>query len=408
MKVIGVWKYNCASTLLMVYLLETPDNRAICFMSRPDSSLPSDNQQKDSLAKKIVFAFIPLLLLLLMAELGLRWVYFQKHSVDTFALVEVFRSAKQHRVTRQLKDAREKAVNKVEQAKKELGVPKRLLNKVLFSPEGEELATEFKKRYEKNFKLLVAETDKIKSKLAMLYIPMGVYKKPVRTRTRNICQKFYSDLARKYNIDFIDVTPTFLEYPEDLVTLIPDDKHLSRFGNKLVVRELSKYFDKYDSYRADFKFRKRPAVFGDIQAGFNIVWNNMEIPPSRALINAQGLRMGYDITFPKKKQRILALGDSYTFGNGLPNHHTYPYLLGTKYPDKEFINAGVSGYTIIDEASLFAERAKYVEPDITLLQVVDNDISDLFYFSRNLCGRKGNIFKPSKLETDFINKVKKH
>jgi len=54
-----------------------------------------------------------------------------------------------------------------------------------------------------------------------------------------------------------------------------------------------------------------------------------------------------------------------------------------KYSDKEVINAGVAGYTITDEVSLFVERAKYVEPDITILQVLDNNLHDLLYFKRN-------------------------
>ena len=112
--------------------------------------------------------------------------------------------------------------------------------------------------------------------------------------------------------------------------------------------------------------------------------------------------MDYNLTFPKKKQKILILGDSYTFGPYLPNYHVYPNLLDKKYSDKEIINAGVAGYTITDESSLFMERAKCVEPDITVLQVLDRDLHDLFYFKRNQFDRNGKVHTPSRLEEEFL------
>jgi lysophospholipase L1-like esterase len=127
--------------------------------------------------------------------------------------------------------------------------------------------------------------------------------------------------------------------------------------------------------------------------------------PYQVITNIQGLRMEYDLTFPKQKQRILILGDSFTFGPYLSNHHCYPNLLDKKYSDKEIINAGKAGYTVTDEVSLFMERAKYVEPDITVLQVLENDIEELFYFLKNQYNRKGRTFKPSQEEIELMQQL---
>lgn len=81
-------------------------------------------------------------------------------------------------------------------------------------------------------------------------------------------------------------------------------------------------------------------------------------------------------------------------------------MLQKKFPDKEFIKGGVCGYTITVEAALFSERAKFCEPDIVMLQVVNNDLSDLFYFHRLRFYRNPESVKPSKQEEKYINKLR--
>jgi hypothetical protein len=52
------------------------------------------------------------------------------------------------------------------------------------------------------------------------------------------------------------------------------------------------------------------------------------------------------------------------------------------------------------------ERAKYVEPDITIIQVLENDIPDLFYFERNEFDRKKRTFQPSQAELDLMKAIR--
>ncbi len=365
------------------------------------------NKRSLSFFKILVFSVIPLLILILILELGFRFYFYQKEGQYDLAIVELYDRGKFDLLKRL---AQKKVAD--------LAVPPRL-EEALYSEEGEPLFEEFKKLYEKYFKLLVTATKKIDSKFVVLYIPSDNYRtKSFNKKTR----KFYRELTQKYEIEFLDSTDEFMKWPTDIPTLRPENGHLSRFGNKLVVENLAEVIKKYDDYRSSFHFSERPKLFGDLVPNEKKYWRLWEAKPFRATTNSQGLRLNYNLAFPKIKQRILILGDSFTYGPYLGDHETYPALLDTKFPEKEVINGGVLGYTITDEVGLFVGRAKYVEPDITILQVLDNDIYGLFFFKRNEFSRnkylsrrlsgitsmsaKKKIFPPSEQELNFIELIR--
>jgi hypothetical protein len=89
---------------------------------------------------------------------------------------------------------------------------------------------------------------------------------------------------------------------------------------------------------------------------------------ARVVTNALGLR---DFRPPHKaegKEQILVLGDSFTFGYGLPLEGSYPYQLeqllngpgGTS--GYEVINAGVPGYDTVDEVELLRTVLPHYSP----------------------------------------------
>ena len=97
----------------------------------------------------------------------------------------------------------------------------------------------------------------------------------------------------------------------------------------------------------------------DGELEFRLMANlDREYAGARVVTNSLGLR---DFRPPHKsadKQQILVLGDSFTFGYGLPLEKSYPYLLeqylnqqqnGIQY---EVMNAGVPGYDTVDELGL--------------------------------------------------------
>ena len=127
----------------------------------------------------------------------------------------------------------------------------------------------------------------------------------------------------------------------------------------------------------------------------------------RLLRNRHGLRMARDLEIPKQRQRILALGDSFTFGEHLNNQDTWPALLEWQHPDLEVLNAGGSGYTITDQRQLFEQRARHAAADITILQVCNNDLLGLTAFLGNHFARTGaGELEPSPVERAFFEALR--
>jgi len=147
-------------------------------------------------------------------------------------------------------------------------------------------------------------------------------------------------------------------------------------------------------------------VFGDLEPGLDQIWEPKLGVPYRVKANKYGFRMDYDFPIDTSKQKILILGDSASFGPYLPGHDTFPAILDRMIPEAIVMNGGISGYTITSELSLFSDKAKYVNPDIVVLEVIGNDLTDLFFFKRNIFNRDGKVVTPSLSETQFIEAVR--
>lgn len=95
--------------------------------------------------------------------------------------------------------------------------------------------------------------------------------------------------------------------------------------------------------------------------------------------NASGLR---SLNIPEEKKpprvlRIIGLGDSYMFGQGVTNDETYLAVLQKKMLEANFqvevINFAVPGYNTTMEAAMLESRAVHFNPDIIIIGVTGND-----------------------------------
>lgn len=355
-------------------------------------------------AKHIIFSLIPLIILCVLAEISIRVVYYQGHSDYPIALIHAFRRVQQIVLVRLAKRKVRAAIQDMGVAQDEIARIEQeagIMSVNLYSSKWRDMLDYYKTVYRTEFEKFVQEVQNLGAKLLILYIPASHVTSPIS----NISRSFFQNLAQEYRLDFLDPSEQFAKYPVDWVTLYPEDSHLSRFGNYLVVELVSSSIKQYDNYSVQFHFEKRPVLFGDLKPHTDSIWEMKDRMPSRTTTNSQGLRMEYDLTFPKTKQRILLLGDSFTFGPYLHNQDTYPAILDRTYPDKEVINAGVCGYTIRDELWLFTEKAKYVEPDIVILQVCPNDLPELSYFIRRILPNRNlgdKIIEPSAREIELL------
>jgi hypothetical protein len=92
--------------------------------------------------------------------------------------------------------------------------------------------------------------------------------------------------------------------------------------------------------------------------------------------NSKGLRGNVEYNYKRApgKQRIVILGDSFTFGAEVPDNATYAHYLESHIPNSEVLNFGVQGYGH-DQILLYLkeEGIKY-RPDIVILGFTYIDI----------------------------------
>lgn len=112
----------------------------------------------------------------------------------------------------------------------------------------------------------------------------------------------------------------------------------------------------------------------------------VEWDASDPLINAAGFRGAEpDLEKPPGTFRIAALGDSVTFGLGLPSEKTYASRLearlnrggGDAARHYEVLNLGVNGYGTPHELEMLRSKGLLYEPDVILIGYVLNDFMPL-------------------------------
>ena len=97
-------------------------------------------------------------------------------------------------------------------------------------------------------------------------------------------------------------------------------------------------------------------------------------------INSLGFR-GAETTLekPEKTVRIVAIGDSFTFGSGVRNADTFPSAMDAYFTangpgrDIEVLNLGAGRYNTVNEVSLLFHRGSKFDPDIVIICFFLND-----------------------------------
>jgi len=99
--------------------------------------------------------------------------------------------------------------------------------------------------------------------------------------------------------------------------------------------------------------------------------------------NSLGLRD--DEVGDKLGERIIVLGDSLTFGQGVAAKESYPDQLEALFAQEgravDVINAGVKGYGTDQSFRLFSSRLRSLDPDVLVLAFSPTDLFDNFNLS---------------------------
>lgn len=102
----------------------------------------------------------------------------------------------------------------------------------------------------------------------------------------------------------------------------------------------------------------------------------------RIITNSVGIRDSHQPERKDDSYRILAVGDSITFGFGVDENETFPaaleQLLNEEFKDRtyEVINAGIPGYNIKDTGALLPYLVEHYHPDLIIWTLVPNDFDD--------------------------------
>ena len=92
--------------------------------------------------------------------------------------------------------------------------------------------------------------------------------------------------------------------------------------------------------------------------------------------NSKGLRgrKEYGYTRNEATLRILLLGDSFSFGEGVSDHETFAQRLEDRFPNLEVINLGVHGYAHDQMLLALKEVGVKYKPDVVMLGFIGADM----------------------------------
>lgn len=121
----------------------------------------------------------------------------------------------------------------------------------------------------------------------------------------------------------------------------------------------------------DLIYRLRPA---------NVVtWSSPEFTET-SHVNARGLRGAALAPKGPGTRRILAVGDSFTFGHGVQDDEAYPAVaervLRARGRDVQVLNAGVPGYNTDQAYTWMLRDGLVLAPDVVLVGIHCSDVSD--------------------------------
>jgi lysophospholipase L1-like esterase len=304
--------------------------------------------------------------LLLAAELAAAWVHLQRSPERGSALLWLGERA--FALARRRRDDAE--------ARAALGgVSHRQVEEAVFAPAGAAVLAELEGRYRAEFEALLATVRGRGARLVLFYAPSEAFSRsPART--------FFAGLAREHGLPLVEASE-LADRPPEAVFLQPWDTHPSRCGHRLMAEALAPALEALRDHRAPPPppGAGRTARLGDLPPGVDHILRTHPLAPFALRTNAQGLRMDREVPPAAEEQVVLLLGDSFTFGTPLPVEDTYAARLGRLLPGRLVANAGVGGYGIRDERALYAERWRRARADVVVLQVLDNDLTGLLWYT---------------------------
>jgi hypothetical protein len=146
------------------------------------------------------------------------------------------------------------------------------------------------------------------------------------------------------------------------------------------LKRTHRYYPVQMGWVGEFQNRLSANFMADAQTGWRMrpsrtfVWTFDEHEHTYTS-NSQGFRSLADFDGHDKRFKLAFVGDSYTFGTGVPDDECYPALLGADAPNRVSWNFAMPGFGV-DQAWLSARyQALPLKPDLLVVGLVDADFS---------------------------------
>lgn len=127
------------------------------------------------------------------------------------------------------------------------------------------------------------------------------------------------------------------------------------------------------------RFELDPDLVYRLRASNVVSWSTAEFTET-SRTNARGMR-GPEVGVKRAgERRILAVGDSFTWGHGVQDDETYPAVLEAALQVRgrnvRVLNAGVPGYSTDQSYTRFVRDGPALAPDLLLVGIHCSDVSD--------------------------------
>jgi lysophospholipase L1-like esterase len=266
-------------------------------------------------------------------------------------------------------------------------------------PEALAVRQELDERYRAAFLTLFRAVEARGARLVLFYPPMAP---PGTNRGRQL----FTELAQKFRLPLVE-PDAMRRLPLEIAFLLPIDIHPSRYGHRLMAEALAGALAPLALLRApDLPPGVSPGRLGDLPPnGADAIVRTVPAYPYLLATNGQGLRMPERVPRNADRQVVLLLGDSFTSGTSMAPEDIYPALLARLLPGRLIVNAGVGGFGIEEEASLFGEFWGAARADIVVLQLLDNDIEALLWYRSANASRHRAARPPSTAELRLLDRL---
>jgi hypothetical protein len=133
----------------------------------------------------------------------------------------------------------------------------------------------------------------------------------------------------------------------------------------------------------------------DVNRGYRLAPNMRQREVRGAVMssNSLGIRGAREYSLPKPQSvvRLIALGDSFTFGEGVPDDATWPAQLEGMLPNTEVVNLGMPAYAHDQMYFALRDDGMPLQPDAVILGFYPNDSGGT---SSPYCSEKPRFVSP--------------